>query len=348
MSEIERIVVASTGGWSFVSTRYRLGPLAGAGRWPMRAIAAEPYPSAEQVSAIAAAGGPGAVLILQRVLPDAAAMSRLRAVFAHIVFDLDDAIYAAPPRVRASAATRGLLAARRLALRGSPTASSRSRPLARTLSGVDVCVIGNAILGEFVGSFAPRVVEIPTTTAPVARPPVNRPATPVVVWLGVRDNLQYLELIRSALERLASEHEYRLRIVSTATWDDAPVPVEYVPFTEDAARDALMTASVGVSPLTDDRWTRGKCAMRVIQYGGHALPSVATPVGVTDRIVLDGETGLLARSPADWLASLRSLLGDPVGAHRMGVRALDRITRLYSDDVALRRWQELIEGLDGA
>jgi glycosyltransferase involved in cell wall biosynthesis len=146
-----------------------------------------------------------------------------------------------------------------------------------------------------------------------------------------------------ALSRLI---DFRLRIISEEPWSDPPLPVEFVPFSEAAASDALLTSSVGLAPLSDDPWTQGKCAMRAIQYGGHALPTVASPVGITDQVVLDGETGILARSDEEWLAALRVLIDDPARARRMGAAALARVRRLYSDDVAVQLWSQTVASVE--
>lgn len=341
---IDRVVIASTGGWRSVSTQYRLSPVAREGPWPVQAFSADPIPARGQLDPVVAAGGSRAVLILQRVLPSRKDMARLRGTYGRVVFDLDDAIYAVPPRVGGSAAARLAKNGMRLVARGSARASSRKRPLARTLREVDACVVGNAVLGDFVRRFAPRVVEVPTTVEPVERIPGARPDVPVVVWLGLRDNLQYLNLVRAPLARLGREREFVLRVVSTATWTDSPVPVDFVPFSEEATRQALLTATVGLSPLTDDPWTRGKCALRAIQYGGHGLPAVASPVGITGQVVLDGETGFLARSTDEWLSALRALVSNPDRSAQMGARALGHIRRSYSHDLALERWVALIGG----
>jgi glycosyltransferase involved in cell wall biosynthesis len=342
---IEQVVVASRGGWNAASTRYRLGPLARGGPWPVDAVSTDLYPDGGEVAGLVARGGPGAVLVLQRVLPSADDMRRLRRAYGRILFDVDDAIYAAPPDLRRSRASAFARAVVRLALRGSTSASSRRRRLAATLRAVDVCVVGNEILARFSERYAPRSVEIPTTVEPVAAPG-QRPALPVVVWLGLPDNLQYLRLVRPALRRMADDVAFRLRIVSARTWEDSPIPVEFVRWTPEAARQALLSATVGLAPLTDDPWTRGKCAHRAIQYGGHGLATVASPVGITDRVVRHGETGYLARSERDWLEALRRLLASPEQADAMGANALDHVRRHYSDELALRRWQALLASLE--
>jgi len=310
------------------------------GPWPVDMFSAGAFPSAEQLNAIAAAAGSGAALILQRVLPAPSQLARLRDAYERVVFDMDDAIYAVPPDLEGSRLAQAARAAGRTAMRGYPRASARRRPLIKTLGAVDACVAGNAILAAFAGQHCPHVVEIPTTVSPVREIP-RRTGKPSVVWVGVADNLQYLGLIAEALSGLRKEIEFDFSVVSSQPWVKAPIPTEFVRWSRAAEFDALLGARVGVAPLTDDPWARGKCAFRAILYGGHALPTVASPVGITDQVVIEGETGVHALTNDEWLDALRLLLTDPDEAAAMGARAWQRVRAKYSDEVALRMWREL-------
>jgi hypothetical protein len=341
-----RLVVAAPNGWQSPSARDRLGPVSRAGLWQVDAVATGAFPGAAQMAGLLEVGGTDAALVLQRVMPSPSDTERLRGSYRHVVFDIDDAIYAVPSDLASPRLKKSAKQAIRLLVRGSPNASSRKRPLERVLGQVDACVAGNSILAEFARRRAPLVVEIPTTVGPVQEPPATRPAPPVVVWHGILDNLQHLALTREALRVLAQELDFRLRIIASATWEDAPMPVEFVPWSPEALRQGLQTASVGLAPLTDDPWTRGKCAFRSIQYGGYGLPTVASPVGITDRVVVHGETGFLARSSKEWEQALRALLMSPDLVAEMGDAALRHIREHYSDALAIDRWQALIESLD--
>jgi hypothetical protein len=307
-------------------------------------VSAGSIPTKARIEQLLDESDPLTVLVLQRVMPPPAAMQRLRRSFAAVVFDIDDAIYATPPNHGVTARETVKRGARVVA-RGSTRASSRRRPLIETLREVDVAVVGNEILGEFVARHAPRVTEIPTTVEPVSEAPTTRPWTPVIVWMGLPDNQPHLEIVRRPLERLQTEIDFTLRIVSSSPWERPPVPCEFVKWSEQASRDALLTSSVGLAPLTDDPWTRGKCALRSIQYGGHALPTVASPVGITHRVVLDGETGYLAATQDDWVRGLQSLLMSTALVSRFGQSALAHITSCYSNKLSAARWSEVIESL---
>lgn len=345
---MDRIVVGTTGGADAPQMKYRLGPLVREGSWPMDIIAAGTFPGRDDVEALLAAGGPGTALVLQRVLPTSAEMRRLRAAYDSVFFDFDDAIYAAMPDIRASRLKLGAKRLLRLAARGSTSASSRRRPLIKVLREVDVCVVGNEILAEFASRYAKRVEEIPSTVQPIAAPPTGKPEPPVLVWTGVAGNRQYLELLRGPLTRLAGEIDYKLRIVCSRNWDDAPVEVEFVRWSQQAEHEALLSSTVGLAPVTDDPFSRGKCQYRSLLFGGHGLPTVASPVGIMDRIVVHGETGFLARSDDEWLEGLRSCLSQPALASQLGEKALERVRASYSHQVGIERWTRLFKELAGA
>jgi hypothetical protein len=341
---IDKIVLASAGGWDSPSARYRLGPLAESDRWDITAISAPSLPRGDRIEQMLELGDRSTVLILQRVMPSDADMRRVRSAFRAVLFDIDDAIYAVPPVSRLTISELYKRTAR-LVVRGSTRASARRRSLIATLRQVDAAIVGNEILGRFASQYAARVFEIPTTVDPVPRPPESRPRLPIVTWMGLPDNMAHLELVRRPLEQLRREMDFTLRIVSSSPWQRAPFLFEFVPWSEETSRDALLTSTVGLAPLSDDPWTRGKCALRSIQYGGHALPTVASPVGITERVVLAGRTGLLARTEADWYQDLRALLLDGELVERMGAAALAHVRAHYSNELAVARWSAVIDSV---
>jgi glycosyltransferase involved in cell wall biosynthesis len=343
---IQRLVVAAPEGWKSPSAHYRFGPIARSGLWNVDVVATGTFPKSEHVNGLLELAGADAVLVLQRVLPRRRDIDRLRDGFRYLVFDIDDAIYTVPPGMPSSWLAKSPKRLARMLVRGSRYASSRKRPLERTLERVDACVVGNSILGEFAQRHAECVVEIPTTVTPLREPPAIKPEPPVLVWHGMLGNLQYLALARNALQTLARRFDFRLRIIASATWADAPMPVEFVPWSHDAQHQGLLRASVGLAPMGDDRWTRGKCAYRSVQYGGYGLATVASPVGITDKVVVHGKTGFLARSTEEWLDGLGTLLTDPGLAAQMGAAALRHIQEHYSDELAIARWRALIASLN--
>lgn len=341
---IERIIVASGGGASSPVFRHRLGPVGMAGRWPICVISTPSLPESREMAQFLERADQSTLLIIQRSVPNTATIRQLRRAFRAVIFDLDDAIYVVPPVLRLTAA-EVLKRTGRFFVRGSTRSSSRRRRLINVLRLVDAAVVGNEILGEFVRRYSARVIEIPTIVEPVQMVPEVRPETPIISWVGLPANLAYLDLVRQPLRRLQSERNFVFRVISSSPWNDASIDVEFIRWSEEASRAALLSSTVGIAPLPDDIWTQGKCALRPIQYGGHALPTVASPVGVTERVVLDGKTGFLARTELEWYQHLTRLLTDRNLADLMGAAALAHIKEHYSSDLAVTRWSALIDSL---
>src|SRR3984957_12954100 len=192
------------------------------------------------------------------------------------IFDVDDAIYVRKPR--------------RL---GEPADDSRwrKRKFAATCRWVDVVAAGNDVLAGVARASARDVVTLPTSIDIAAYHPPRATAAdpPTVVWIGSPENLVYLEIIRPALARLASRHPaFRMRVVCSRFPDWPEVSIERIAWSSATEAQSLATEHIGVMPLSDDEWARGKCAFKLLQYMAAALPCVASPVGANTEAVIDG------------------------------------------------------------
>lgn len=249
------------------------------------------------------------------------------------VFDVDDAIYVRKPR--------------RL---GEPADDSvwRRRKFDATCRGVDVVAAGNAVLAG-AASVAARAVEILPTSIDAACYRTANPdpaAPPTIAWIGSPENLVYLEMIRPAFARLCARHpRLRLRVICSAfpVWPE--VQIEPILWSAATEADALAGAHVGIMPLSDDAWARGKCAFKLLQYMAAALPCVASPVGANAEAVIDGVTGFHARGVDEWEARLEALIDSPTLRARCGAAGLAHVERRYSMADYRTRYLSLLEGL---
>jgi glycosyltransferase involved in cell wall biosynthesis len=248
----------------------------------------------------------------------------LRLLTRCLIFDFDDAIYLRRPRSAGEAPTRsrvrdlkfdGTCAVARLVLAGNETLAIRASTRARWVEVV------------------PTSVDVDRFAEP---PPARRGNT--VVWIGRPENLVYLELVRPALRTLASEIPgLTLRVVSSQFPDWPELPVERVTWSEVDEGPALMTADVGVSPLFDDGWTRGKCAFKLLQYMAASLPAVVSPVGANGMVLTPGETGYFAEGAEQWTARLREILTCPELGLAMGRAARDSVRRRFERRSSVER-----------
>ncbi len=193
---------------------------------------------------------------------------------------------------------------------------------------------GNAYLADYARAHGAREVAlVPTVLDPTRYPVAPTRVTPPfrVGWIGTPKNTQYLDLVVPALNALGQE-----RAVELVTIGSRPVPGLAVPqvaheWSEAEEAALLGTIDVGVMPLIDSPYERGKCGYKLIQYMAAGRPVVASPVGVNSDMVTP-EVGRLAATSNEWLAALRSLADDPDGRARAGAAARRLVEERYSVD----------------
>ncbi len=241
-----------------------------------------------------------------------AALSRRR------IFDVDDAIYVRKPR--------------RL---GEPANDSiwRRRKFHATCRWVDVVAAGNDVLAGAARHAAREIAILPTSIDTSAyRATTASPADPpTIAWIGSPENLIYLEMIRPALARLAVRYPtLKVRIICSKFPDWPEIDVERVAWSSQTEAVSLAGAHIGVMPLTDDEWARGKCAFKLLQYMAAWLPCVASPVGANTEAVMDGVNGFHARDNDEWERNLERLIESADLRARFGARGHEHVAARYA------------------
>ena len=250
--------------------------------------------------------------------------ARLMAALSHRrVFDVDDAIYVRKPR--------------RL---GDPVNDSiwRRRKFAATCRWVDTVAAGNDVLAGIARPAAHDIVVLPTSidTAAYGASTVTESDPPTISWIGSPENLIYLEMIRPALARLAQRHPtMKVRVICSVFPDWSEINVERVTWSAQTEAASLAGSHIGIMPLTDDEWARGKCAFKLLQYMAAWLPCVASPVGANVEAVIDGVNGFHARTVDDWEKNLERLIVSPELRARFGANGHAHVERRY----AMRAYQ---------
>jgi glycosyltransferase involved in cell wall biosynthesis len=241
-----------------------------------------------------------------------AAFSRRR------VFDVDDAIYVRKPR----------------RLGELPDESAwRKQKFAATCRWVDAVAAGNDVLAGVARATAKEIVVLPTSidTACYEATFAGPGEAPTIAWIGSPENLIYLDMIRPALARLTKRHPtLKMRVICSEFPDWNDVNVERVPWSSATEAHSLAGAHIGVMPLTDDAWSRGKCAFKLLQYMAAALPCVASPVGANTEAVLDGVNGFHATDVDAWERSLETLILSPELRAQFGAQGRQHVEQRYA------------------
>lgn len=214
----------------------------------------------------------------------------------------------------------------------------------RCVSAADSVIAGNPTLADWASEFNPNVTMIPTCidlkqyTQKVS---FDLGEPPRLGWIGSPSTEQHLVEILPSLDAAFAQHPFVLEVVSgpsrRSPLDSRPY-VHRRRWTPDVLAD-IGQWDVGLMPLKDSPYERGKCAYKLLQYAASALPAVASPVGVNAEILQS--CGLHApRTAGEWTEALLAVLAAPAGAReRQGMDALRFVTASYTYDVWQGRWE---------
>jgi glycosyltransferase involved in cell wall biosynthesis len=205
----------------------------------------------------------------------------------------------------------------------------------RLMAAAVAVTAGNAGLAAYAGRFNSTVAVLPSVVdtdqfRPADPSQAERSGAPFTVgWIGSPSTAPYLQLLIEPLQLLARERPVRLLVVGGPAPAIIGVEVIEQPWSLEQEVPLIQQFDVGVMPLPDTPWTRGKCAYKLIQCMACGIPVVASPVGANVEAV-PPECGLLAESPAEWLAAFWQLALDPELRQRMGSAARHWVEQRYS------------------
>lgn len=232
------------------------------------------------------------------------------------VYDLDDALF-----LGSAAAVN-----RRFAW-----TKQEARRCVACLRRARLVLAGNAFLADHARRYAARVEIVPSCVAPESQPLREHGSRDVLTvgWMGSQSTSEYLAPVLPVLARLnAVRTRFRLVVVG-ATLGLCEPWIEERAWSEPTQASDLASFDVGIMPLRDSPWARGKCGYKLLQYFAAGVPAIAAPVGVNSALVGD-EHGLLADSAAEWEQALTYLAGDAEERRQRGAAARAFVEREYS------------------
>ena len=195
-----------------------------------------------------------------------------------------------------------------------------------TVKLADLVIAGNPYLAELARRLSTTVEVLPTGLDTKAYKLPYKPDSDGkirLVWIGSQSTLKYLAEIKPALEEIGSHFDNAiLRIICDDFFDLQSLPVEKRLWSEQTQGTDLATSDIGLAPLPDNRFTRGKCGFKILQYASAGLPVIASPVGVNTEYVKDNIVGLLATDKSQWIDSISTLIEKPDLRRTMGSAAM--------------------------
>jgi len=249
-----------------------------------------------------------------------------------IVFDFDDAVF-----VSYRSPSNGYLSYLKFA--------GKTKTICRIASHV---MVGNPYLAQYARQVNDRVTVIPTTidTEKYRVPQrAEQNGPPVIGWTGSYSTVQHLDTLRGALKKLAERESFRLRVIGTPNYECAPIEVEAMPWRAATELEDLSAIDIGMMPLPDDRWSKGKCGLKALQFMALGIPTVCSPVGVNTDIIQDDENGFIAATEDEWVEKLSRLLRSAELRQRLGQAGRATVEQKYSAITQTPRVYEIFKSV---
>ena len=196
---------------------------------------------------------------------------------------------------------------------------------------------GNQYLADYALPFNDQIVINPTTIDcenmhnPARFEKKKKSGTIVIGWTGSHSTLKYLLLLEPVLQKLENQFDH----VSFLVIADQLPPLRlnrlnFIKWNPDTEIEDLLKIDIGIMPLPDDEWSKGKCGFKALQYMALEIPAVISPVGVNSEIISEGVEGFLCSTDGEWLLALNKLIQDPTLRETMGKRGRKKIIDSYS------------------
>lgn len=260
------------------------------------------------------------VIWLQReLLPGYFTLERM--IGSPIAFDVDDAIWLAKKNAASS--------------------------ISKIASISTVVIAGNEYIADWFSAYTKNVVVIPTAVdVDKYYPQVNHARNFFTIgWIGTRGNLSYLEALSPVLSKFLKKYDDAIISVVSDSPPRLPgVPekhIQYIPWTELGEVGSIWNMDVGIMPLPDNEWTRGKCSFKMLQYMACGIPVVVSPVGMNRSVLELDDLGFGPSSHEEWFDALEFLYKNKTAGREMGARGRKVVTENYSTEIASMKLAEV-------
>lgn len=207
----------------------------------------------------------------------------------------------------------------------------------------DSVICGNSFLAEYFRQWNANITVLPTAVDTKRFVPIKNGFSgdsPIIGWSGNRSGFADLKIVEAPLRTvLAMYPKARLRVMAEERPSlDIPVhQLEFVPWSPEVEVQAIQSMDIGIMPLRDTLWSRGKCSYKMLLYMSCGIPVVVSPVGMNAEILEMASVGQAASSPDEWISTLEAILGDHDLASAMGQQGRQLALKSFSINVLAQR-----------
>jgi glycosyltransferase involved in cell wall biosynthesis len=203
----------------------------------------------------------------------------------------------------------------------------------------DICrlstsvTVGNSYLAEYARQFNKNVFVIPTSIDTNIYQPVEKNLKKdklVVGWTGSSTSQYHLEAFEPLLDELLQRYNVELRVISDRKPDFKKIDCNWQTWSSEKEVEITSQIDIGIMPIPDDNWSKGKCAAKALQYMALGIPAVCSDVGANKDVIDHGVNGFLAETKDDWLKYLGVLINNANIREKFGIQARETVVTKYS------------------
>ena len=213
----------------------------------------------------------------------------------------------------------------------------------------DMIFAGNQYLAEYAAQFNKNVKIIPTTIdTDEYKPGEKKPKDKITIgWSGSITTIQHFEYALPFLRELKARYGNKIEIlvIGDKSYRNEELNITGKPWKKETELSDLAQIDIGIMPLPDDEWAKGKCGLKGLQYMALAIPTIMSPVGVNTEIIQDGENGFLATTPQEWVEKLSRLIEDETLRTQLGEAGRKTVEDKYSVNALKQTYLNLFNEL---
>ena len=219
---------------------------------------------------------------------------------------------------------------------------------AKIISYCDLIIAGNEYLASYAMQYNSNVFIIPTTIdleeyKPIA---ISKPYEKICIgWSGSFSTIKHFE---SAIESLAKIKEkfadkVYFKVIGDGSYTNDSLELTGLPWKKESEIEDLCEIDIGIMPLPDDDWSRGKCGLKGLQYMALEIPTIMSPVGVNSDIIQDGQNGFLASSTEEWVEKLSLLIESESLRKKIGQAGRKTVEKDFSVEANKDKWLKVFQ-----
>lgn len=192
--------------------------------------------------------------------------------------------------------------------------------------------VGNDWLAEYALQFNKNTFVVPTSIDTDAYQPIEKEkhSKLIVGWTGSSTSQYHLEMFEPTLAKLLEKHDVEIRVISNREPSFKTIPYVWRDWSPETEIHEIGQLDIGIMPNPLDDWSKGKCALKALQYMSMGVPTICSDIGANREVIQNGENGFLAKTEEDWLDQLEKLILNKNLRQEMGQAARNTVVEKYS------------------